>query len=375
MTPNPNSPIFIKHEVPDMACESSKALSNIYFQLKEEIDNGKWQGVKSDDLSLSYNFYNGCTEVKLAYTDSNSHIHQFIMQLMPDNGFGDGEDSFRLLYLFEGQLDEKTPFVRSFADYLSIHLQFEGFEPILINNGNGLSISCVLQYAYSAYCDLIDKTLSLLKPLSWYYAPESSIKGIDEAYYYMNSICALLQIQSCKGRWKGVTPDSFKVARYNGEVACELSFQVKDVWELCLFATIADSKDYYDMCCSFYCYPNDELSDNIKEQLHSLFGEFLSTLKCAKGNIYVGGGMIEDHFVHLQYFYIDDTFDVFCSMLDEIVPKVQSYKFHIPDQQAELTEEMVAVKIQMEKALSTRLHVVTEIEEINNKLKHGYFKD
>lgn len=37
-------------------------------------------------------------------------------------------------------------------------------------------------------------------------------------------------------------------------------------------------------------------------------------------------------------------------------------------------EEMVAVKTQMEKALSTQFHVVTEAEEINNKLKHGYFK-
>ena len=36
MTPNPDSPIFIKHEVPDYACYNSKKLSQYFFLLREK---------------------------------------------------------------------------------------------------------------------------------------------------------------------------------------------------------------------------------------------------------------------------------------------------------------------------------------------------
>lgn len=37
MTPDPNSPRFIRHEVPEYACEDSKKLSQLYLQLREQI--------------------------------------------------------------------------------------------------------------------------------------------------------------------------------------------------------------------------------------------------------------------------------------------------------------------------------------------------
>lgn len=391
MTTDLNSQQYIKHDVPDDACNGAKLLADIFNILRKEVLNNRWECITIDDILLNYNTNSEITEITITHRDANRHLHRFKMQFSPSDGCKDDthEDIFTLRYSFEGNFNENSQKTRSFVHYLSDHLIFAGLEVLptlhpyieknfdnkyIVKYTEDLIIHCDIEDVYKSFCTLLDITLSKLKPLSWFYTPEPVLKGLDEAYYYMNNICALLQIQSSKGRWEGVTPDCFKVERYNGEVLCELSFIVKDVWELCLFAFIADCKDYYDMCCSFFCHPNAGLSDNIKDQLYRLFGEFLTTLECANGNTYLVGRNVENQSVQLQYFYIEDTFDIFCSMIDEIVPKVQSYKFHIPDQQAELTEEIVAVKTQMEKALSTQFHVVTEAEEVNNKLKHGYFK-
>ena len=60
-------------------------------------------------------------------------------------------------------------------------------------------------------------------------------------------------------------------------------------------------------------------------------------------------------------------------MLDEIVPAIQNYTFRLPLQPINLTEEIEAIKEQMEAALNTTLEVITEEEQINKKLQSGYF--
>ena len=105
-----------------------------------------------------------------------------------------------------------------------------------------------------------------------------------------------------------------------------------------------------------------------------MFADFLSTLKIAKGNRYIGCGDRRNHSINIQYFYVEDSFDLFCKMLDEIVPAVLNYTFRLPLQPINLTGEIEAIKERMEVALNTTLEVVTEEEQINKKLKCGYFK-
>ena len=75
MTPNPDSPIFIKHEVPDYACNNSKKLSLYFFLLRGEIRENRWNGISENDISLTYNTYDGCTEVEVVFRDKNNHAH------------------------------------------------------------------------------------------------------------------------------------------------------------------------------------------------------------------------------------------------------------------------------------------------------------
>ncbi len=376
MTPNPNSPQFLIHEVPDYACDNSKLLSSYYSRLVEDIRHGKWQGISISDIALTYNTYDGCIEVNIVFRDRNNHAHYFIMQLVPDNGFGDtDDDSFRLIYLFDGKFDENALSIRSFAKYLSIYLEFEGFEPTLIKCDKGLSIPLPVKYAYEEICKLIDITQSHIKPLLWFYTKEVCINTFEEVCYYIAGIKSRLQLESVKGKWHNVKPECFKIVKFEAEreISLVLTYIVDDVWELSLSADIADCDGYYDMFATFCCHPNGNLSAGIKKQLDALFADFLPTLKLSQGNIYVGCGCREDHSINIQYFYIEDTFDILCSMLDEIVPTLEKSNFQLPLKHLNLTGEIEAIKEKMEAALNTTLEVITEEEQINKKLKTGYF--
>lgn len=258
MTPNPNSPRFIIHEVPECGCDNSKQLSQYYILLREEIKNKRWNGISEATISLVYNTYDGCTEVRIIFSDINSHVHHFIMQLVPNNGFGDtDEDSFRLIYLFESKFDENALIIRSFAEYLSIYFQYEGFEPTLIKCDKGLSIPSKVEYAHDEICKLIDITQAHIKPLVWFYTKEPEIKSFDKMCYYLAGVKAALQMECCNDRWSKVNPECFNLEIYNdeGEAALHITYIVDDVLELILSANVVQCDGYFDLCCTFNCYP------------------------------------------------------------------------------------------------------------------------
>ena len=241
MTPNPDSPIFIKHEVPDYACKNSEKLSKYFFKLREEILKHRWNGISENDISLTYNTYDGCTEVEIVFRDKNNHVHHFKMQLLPDNGFGaTHEDSFRLLYLFDGKFDENALSIRSFASYLAVYLEYDGFEPTLMKCGNGLDVPITIKYAYDGICTLIDITQSKIKPLVWFYTKEPHITTFDEMCYYLDGVKSKLQLECCNGRWNKVYTEHFNLRIYKEEkeASLQIIYIVEDVWELSISADV-----------------------------------------------------------------------------------------------------------------------------------------
>lgn len=376
MTPNPDSSIFIKHEVPEYACDNSKKLSQYFFMLRGEILKHRWDGISAEDISLTYNSWEcGFSVIKIVFKDRYKHIHHFSVQLDSDkNGFGDIRCSLR--YDFEGFFDGTAIIVRSFAEYLSAHLQYEGFEPKLIECDKGIWMPCSPEYAYDGICKLIDITLSNVKSWAWFYNKEPNINSFDGMCYYLAGVKSRLQLECCNGRWNKVNPKCFKLEIYKDEkeVALQVAYIVDDVWELSLSANAAQYEGYFDLSCTFNCYPETNLSDEVKRMLDGLFADFLSSLKIAKGNRYIGCGDRRNHSINIQYFHIEDTFDLFCKMLDEIVPAIQNYTFRLTLQPINLTGEIETIKEQMEAALNTTLKVITEEEQINKKLRIGYFR-
>lgn len=390
MTPNPDSPII--HEVPDDVCNASKQLAGLFCQLRNDVLNNRWDCITKDNISLTYNTDSGITEVVASLKDANNHMHSFMMQLLPDNGWGSThEDIFALRYSFERNFNENYPETRSFTLYISDYLSYEGLDvsPFLhpyierdkenkyiVKYTEGLNINCEIEYAYTAFCKLIDITLSHIKPLVWFYAKEPKIKSFDEMCYYLAGVKSRLQLESCNSRWDKVDPECFKLEIYKEEkdAALQVTYIVDEVWELSLSADVVQCDDYFDLSCTFNCYPDANLSDKVKRQLDVLFAGFLSTLKIAKGNTYVGCGDRKNHSINIQYFYIEDTFDLFCRMLDEIVSALQNFNFQLPLPNINYTEEIKAIKENMEADLNTTFEVVTEEQIINEKLKNGNFK-
>lgn len=381
MTPNRNSSFFIRHEVPEYACENSKKLSKLFHKLKKQVAQGKWDGISEKDFYLTYNTNDGCTEVTAVFHDDNHHSHYFIMQLVLSNGFGDtDEDHFRLIYHFDGKFDENALSIRSFAEYICIHLEFEGFKPTLIKCDKGLSIPCLIEDANNCFCKLINIVQSNVKPLVWFYTKEPNIKSFEEMGYYLAGVQSKLQLESCSGRWNKINPECFKLKIYKDEeeATLKVTYIVDDVWELSLIVCVEHYNGFYDCFCCFFSYLNANLSEEIKRQLDVLFAEFLYTLKIGQGNVSIGRvdtgtGYRKDHYINIQYFYIEDTFDIFCKMLDEIVPALQGFNFQLPLPSPILTEEIESIKRQLETALNTTFEATIEEEEINKKLKNGYF--
>lgn len=376
MTLNSDSPTFNNNEVPDYACDNPKKLIQYFFMLRGEILKHRWDGISGEDISLTYNSWEcGFSFIKIVFKDRYKHIHHFSLQLDSDkNGFGDIRCSLR--YDFEGFFDGTAIIVRSFAEYLSAHLQYEGFEPKLIECDKGIWMPCSPEHAYDGICKLIDITLSNVKPWAWFYNKEPNINSFDEMCYYLAGVKSRLQLECCNGRWDKVDPEYFKLEIYieEKEAALQVAYIVDDVWELSLSANAAQYEGYFDLSYTFNCYPATNLSDEVKKKLEVLFANFLSTLKIAKGNRYIGCGDRKNHSISIQYFHIEDTFDLFCKMLDEIVPAINRYDFQLNLPSYNLTEEIGNIKKQLEAQLHTTFDVITEEQTINEKLKHGYFK-
>ncbi|MCM1293361.1 MAG: hypothetical protein NC111_05910 [Bacteroides sp.] len=372
MTPNPESPIFKQDFISEYASEEAKKLGEIYRLIKEDAKQGKWKGLSEDNVTLEYNNYDGCTVIEAILTDSNHHTHHFTIQFLPDNGFGDGTNYLYLKYLFEGEFDENVLSVRSFAEYLATYLEWEGFEPILIHCDKGIEWLTKIDWVYKGYCNLVETTLSKLKPIDWFYSDEPLVSSYDDMHYYFLKIFNKLKSRVDWRKWDGIKADCFNIISAADETSIYLEYQVDEVWKWLITLNGIWNEKYPELSINISCYPYYKLSKEIEKKLDTLFAEFLDSLPSSNGNIWIGGGRGE-HSLGIQYFHIEDSLDLFCNLLDELTSHLKSFNFHLSSPSTTLTEEMETMKKQLEESLQTTLSFVTEEDEINKKLKNGYF--
>lgn len=329
MTPYPNSPIFIQNEVPEYACENAHKLTEIVKTLREDIVHSKWKGINEKDLSLTYNTYNGETKIQITFTDNNFHIHIFTMQLVPDNGFGYGEDSFRILYSFKGEFSEETISVRSFAEYIAVHLEWEAFEPELTDCSKGLIIPCKIEHSYEGICRIIDITLSKLKPIEWFNSKELNPMCYSELLNHFSEVLSQLQDEAKKGRWDGITMDSIKLESYKDENECSilLEYYPDNSWKWLIHIDAIWFESYADLCYSISYYPTHVCNKEEWQKFDIKFVEFLEAIPDSKGNLYIGGGTHE-HSMHIQYFHLEETFDLFSNLLDKVITNLKRFNLN-----------------------------------------------
>ena len=373
MTPNPEAPIFRHNYIPEYACENAKLLGVTFSKIIENVSLGKWHNISEDDITLEYNNYDGCTKIEATLVDYNSHTHHFIIQLLPDNGFGDGTDYLYIKYLFEGKFDENVLSVRSFAEYILPYLEWNGLEPKLIHCDRGIEMMGYIDHIYEQFCILVNTALSKLKPIEWFYSEEPLIESYNGMHSYLFEVLHGLKTKADKGSLDGIKADCFNIMSDADETSIYLEYQVNDVWEWLITLNGLWCESYEDLSLRLSCYPYHKLSNEIQKKLDNLFAEFLDSLPSSRGNIYVGGGRGE-HSLSIQYFHIEDSLDLFCNLLDEITTQLKSFNFHLSSPSTTLTEEMEIMKKQLEETLQTSFSLVIEEEEINKKFKNGYFK-
>lgn len=373
MTPNPEAPIFKQNYIPENACENAKLLDLTFSKIKEDAKLGKLQGISEDDIALEYNNYDGCTKIEATFVDSNNHTHHFIIQLLPDNGFGDGTDYLYIKYLFEGEFDENVLSVRSFAEYILPYLEWEGLEPKLTQCDRGIELPGYIDHIYEQFCTLVNTALSKLKPIEWFYSKEPLIENYNGMHSYLLEVLQMLKTTADKGCLDGIKADCFNIMSDESETSICLEYQVDDVWKWLITLNGLWCESYADLSLGFSCEPYNKLSKGLQKKLDNLFAEFLDNLPSSKGNIYIGGGRGE-HSLSIQYFHIEDSIALFCNLIDEITTQLKCFNFHLSSEYVNLTEEMETIKMQLEEYLHTTLSFVTEVDEINKKLSNGYFK-
>lgn len=119
MTPNPNSPKFIRHEIPEDASMEALKLRDAYRLLEANVSACVWNPIALDCISLEYNTYDGHVCIMVSFTDMNKHTHSFSIKYH-ETGTAFCE------YLFEGGLDAPVASFRSYAEWLMLQLwQFE----------------------------------------------------------------------------------------------------------------------------------------------------------------------------------------------------------------------------------------------------------
>jgi len=119
-----------------------------------------------------------------------------------------------LKYLFEGEFDENVLSVRSFAEYLSVYLEWEGLEPRLTNCDKGIEMPGYINYIYEEFCKLLDTTISKLRPIEWFYSKELQVDSIVDVYDHFYKVLILLKAEAKNGRWKDILPACIKFKKY-----------------------------------------------------------------------------------------------------------------------------------------------------------------
>lgn len=159
MTPNPDSPKFIRHEIPDDASMEALKLRDAYRLLEANASAYVWHHITPDCISLEYNMYDDHVYIMVSFTDLNKHTHSFSIKYQETG-------TACCKYLFEGGLDAPVASFRSYAEWLMLQLwQFE-IDAELCHCDRGLNIPVSVNQAYDVLSKMLDIVTNNIKPLS-----------------------------------------------------------------------------------------------------------------------------------------------------------------------------------------------------------------
>lgn len=365
MTPNPDSPSFITHDIPDNASEAALKLRDSYRMLKANILACVWSYVSTDDIELTYNIYDGRVLISIMFTDSNNHTHTFTI-----NSFGEGKAICE--YLFEGSINADAVSFRSYAEWLMLQLwQFEiGVE--LCNCDRGLSVSVSPEKVYDIISKMLDIVTNNIKPIEWFISEEPVWK-FNRTYYDLHKMLPLLQEEAAKERWKDVKPENFRLIRnadcalicldYTDNGTYTMQFRVG--MEKGGFAAERTDK-FMDM---FYHFENHAHNEEIYRYFEEQNRKFSEIANIVLDIPFKWKALLfhSEDGVYINT-YREYAFQKYCLMLDCIIPLKDQYEATKPF----ISSELLSRKKDLEIALFTELEI-SEEQEPDYIFTHGHY--
>lgn len=165
MTPNPDSPKFIRHEIPDNASVRALRLREDYKLLRANIEACAWPHITSGCLRLDYNTSDGRVRITVGFTDKNKHSHTF--SILSYRG-----KRLQCEYEFEGSVDAPVVSFRSYAEWLMLQLWQYEIDAELCKCDRGLIISANIDNAYNVMSKMLDIVTNNIKPIDWFLSKE-----------------------------------------------------------------------------------------------------------------------------------------------------------------------------------------------------------
>ena len=365
MTPNPDSPKFIRHEIPDDTSIEALKLRDAYRLLEANVTAGIWHYITQECLGLEYNTYDGHVCIMVSFTDSNNHTHSFSIKYHEAG-------TVYCEYLFEGGVDAPVASFRSYAEWLMLQLWQYDIDAELCHCDRGLEINTEADHVYDVLSKMLDIVTNNIKPIDWFLADEP-VWQFYQTYHDLCKMLPLLREEAAKGRWKDVRPENFRLIR-NADCAlicldytddCNYVMQFRVGMTKDGFAAEATDK-FMDMS---YKFDNFAVADDARTYFGKQNLEF-SQIANAILDIPFGWKALLFHSEEGFYIstYREYAFQKYCLMLDFMIPLKDQY---------EATDKYIAPEIlekkkELEEALSTDFEI-SDGHEPDLIFSHGHF--
>lgn len=365
MTPNPDSPKYIQHEIPDYASADALKLRDDYKLLKANIDAGVWHQITSNNLHLDFNTYDSRVRITVGFTDKNKHSHTFSIIFY-------GDKKLQCEYEFKGSVDAAVVSCRSYAEWLMLQLwQFE-IDAELCKCDRGFVIPTDINSAYNVMSKMLDIVCHNIKPIDWFLSKEP-VWQFYRTYYDLCKMLPSLQEEASKGRWKDVMPENFRLVR-NADCALicldytdnrNYTMQFRLGMTKTGFAAERTDK-FMDM---FYQFENHAPTKDLREYFDKENREF-SKIANIMLEIPFSWKAILFHSDDGLYIntYRENAFQKYCLMLDWIIP----FKNRYEATELYIAPELLESKKQLEASLSTDLEISKE-QDPDMIFTHGHF--
>lgn len=376
MTPDPRSPIFIRHDIPSDASRNVQSFANTFNELKTLADKNRWPGITSQNLVLEYSTYDNNVWFIITFRDKNDHSHTLTITLQQEVEALSGIALCSIEYLFSADnFKEGVLTVRSFAEDLMLELWRWSIDAELCRNDWGLRYSCWANEIDSVIDVILTRIINRIKPMEWFYE-DKPVWKFYKIYYRLQHWVKDVREKAAEGRWNGLQPENIKLNRDKSSTHITITYQEDGIYEM-IFQLGLQENDFDEEATGkwFQCeYHFNLLSSDqevrsyyLKEEkeLCSLASEILNLLSYKYLFAYhedrQGLTMVVENDWALEKFYW---------MLDIMMPIIRKHK--APDPL--ITSSIIDQTKYLEEKLGTSMEIVRD-EKSLYIFNFGHFLD